>query len=191
MLYPQGSHHSSSQGIQVTSWSAKVRRITGTSIMALKLSTSSTNIRRNQRNSNAKFAITPHRRSKVMVEQTRERNYWKLGRPHKAIYEQLQVDIQAASINRRSQSVCETTRRNTAGIHPKMESYQKFSSRSFRRKSNRCVHYWIKAKRPSQRDGQNQAKNSVRPHGRSKQICRWRRRMQQQADAIPRGRQKK
>jgi hypothetical protein len=54
--------------------------------MAIRLSTSSANIRRNQRNSNAKFATTPHRRSKVMVEQTIERNYWKLGRPHKAIY---------------------------------------------------------------------------------------------------------
>jgi hypothetical protein len=57
--------------------------------MALRLSTSSTNIGRNQRNSNAKFAATPHWRSKVMVEQTGERNYWKLGRPHKAIYKQL------------------------------------------------------------------------------------------------------
>jgi hypothetical protein len=54
--------------------------------MAIRLSTSSANIRRNQRNSNAKFATTPHQRSKVMVEKTRERNYWKLGRPHKAIY---------------------------------------------------------------------------------------------------------
>jgi hypothetical protein len=42
--------------------------------MALRLSASSTNIGRNQRNSNAKFATTPHRRSKVMVKQTRERN---------------------------------------------------------------------------------------------------------------------
>jgi hypothetical protein len=57
--------------------------------MVIRLSTSSANIRRNQRNSNAKFATTPHRSSKVMVEQTRERNYWKLGRPHKAIYKQL------------------------------------------------------------------------------------------------------
>jgi hypothetical protein len=96
--------------------------------MALRLSTSSTNIGRNQRNSNAKFAATPQRHNKVMVEQIRERNYWKLGRPHKAIYKQLQVNIQATSINRRSQSVCATMRRNTAGIHPKMESYQKLSS---------------------------------------------------------------
>jgi hypothetical protein len=54
--------------------------------MALRLSTSSTNIGRNQRNSNAKFATTPHWRSKVMVEQIREINYWKLGRSHEEIY---------------------------------------------------------------------------------------------------------
>jgi hypothetical protein len=61
--------------------------------MALGLSTSSINIGRNQGNSHAKFAITPHRRSKVMVEQVRKRNNWKLGGAHKAIYEQLQVEI--------------------------------------------------------------------------------------------------
>jgi hypothetical protein len=54
--------------------------------MALRLLTSSKNTRRNKGNSNAKFAITPHRRSKVMVEQIRKRNYWKLGGTHKAIH---------------------------------------------------------------------------------------------------------
>jgi hypothetical protein len=73
--------------------------------MALGLSTSSENIGRTQRNNNAKFAITSHWRSKVMVEQIRKRNNWKLGGAHKAIHKQLLVDIQAASINRRSQSL--------------------------------------------------------------------------------------
>jgi hypothetical protein len=73
--------------------------------MALGLSTSSKNIGRNQENSNAKFAITPHRCSKVMVEQVRKRNNWKLGGTHKAVHKQLQVNIQAASIDRRSQSL--------------------------------------------------------------------------------------
>jgi hypothetical protein len=54
--------------------------------MALGLSTSSKNIRRNQGNNNAKFAITPHRHSKVMVEQARKRNNWKLGGTHKAVH---------------------------------------------------------------------------------------------------------
>jgi hypothetical protein len=55
--------------------------------MAIRLSTSSKITKRNQGNSNAKFAITPHWRSKVMVEQVRKRNNWKLGGAHKAIYE--------------------------------------------------------------------------------------------------------
>jgi hypothetical protein len=54
--------------------------------MALGLSTSSKNIRTNQGNSNAKFAITPHRRNKVMVQQVRKRNNWKLGGTHKAVH---------------------------------------------------------------------------------------------------------
>jgi hypothetical protein len=70
--------------------------------MAFRLPASSKNIRRNQENRNAKFAVTPHRCSKVMVKQTRRGNNWKLGRTHKAIHEQLQVDVQAASIYRRS-----------------------------------------------------------------------------------------
>jgi hypothetical protein len=37
--------------------------------MAFRLPTSSKTTRRNKENSNAKFATTPHRRSKVMVEQ--------------------------------------------------------------------------------------------------------------------------
>jgi hypothetical protein len=42
--------------------------------MALILLTGSKNTRRNKGNSNAKFAIIPHRRSQVMVEQIRNRN---------------------------------------------------------------------------------------------------------------------
>jgi hypothetical protein len=61
--------------------------------MALGLSTSSKITGRNQGNSNAKFAITPHWRNKVMVEQIRKINNWKLGGAHKAIYEQLQIDV--------------------------------------------------------------------------------------------------
>jgi hypothetical protein len=61
--------------------------------MALGLFASSKNIGRNQGNNHAKFAITPHQRGKVMVEKIRKRNNWKLGGAHKAIYEQLQVNI--------------------------------------------------------------------------------------------------
>jgi hypothetical protein len=55
--------------------------------MALGLLTGSENIGGNKGNSNAKLAITPHRRSKVMVEQVRKRNNWKLGGAHKTIHE--------------------------------------------------------------------------------------------------------
>jgi hypothetical protein len=55
--------------------------------MAFRLPTSNENIRRNPENSNAKFVITPHRCSKVMVKQTRRGNNWKLGGAHKIIYE--------------------------------------------------------------------------------------------------------
>jgi hypothetical protein len=54
--------------------------------MALRLLTGIKNTRRNKGNSNAKFAITPHPRGKVMVEQIRKRNNWKLGGTHKAIH---------------------------------------------------------------------------------------------------------
>jgi hypothetical protein len=55
--------------------------------MALGLLTSSENIRRNKGNSNAKLAVTPHRCNKVMVEQVRKGNNWKLGGTHKTVHE--------------------------------------------------------------------------------------------------------
>jgi hypothetical protein len=133
--------------------------------MALGLPASSTNIRRNQRNSYAKFAITPHQHSKVMIEQIRKRNYRQLGRSHEAIYTQLQVDVQKTSVHRRSQGMCVATWRNAKGVHPKMESYQKFSSRSIRRESNRHVYRRLKTRRPSRRNGKNQAEDSIRSNG--------------------------
>jgi hypothetical protein len=61
--------------------------------MSLRLLTISKTIRRNKGNNNAKFAATPHWRNKVMVEQIRKRNNWKLRGTHKAIHELLQVNI--------------------------------------------------------------------------------------------------
>jgi hypothetical protein len=46
------------------------------------------NTRRNKGNNNGKFAIAPHRRSQVMVEQIRKRNNRKLGGTNKAISSQ-------------------------------------------------------------------------------------------------------
>jgi hypothetical protein len=55
--------------------------------MALGLPTGSENIGRNKGNNNAKLATTPHRRSKVMAEQVRKRNNWKLGGTHETVHE--------------------------------------------------------------------------------------------------------
>jgi hypothetical protein len=54
--------------------------------MALGLLTSSENIRRNKGNNNAKLATITHRRSKVMVEQARKMNNWKLRGTHKTVH---------------------------------------------------------------------------------------------------------
>jgi hypothetical protein len=48
--------------------------------MALGLLTSSENIGGNKGNINAKLAITPHRSSKVMVEQVRKKEQLETGR---------------------------------------------------------------------------------------------------------------
>jgi hypothetical protein len=77
----------------------------GATVMALRLSTSSKNTRRLERDNNAKFAAPPQRPSAVMVRQARERNNWKVGGTQKAIYKQLQFNIQATNINRRNQSL--------------------------------------------------------------------------------------
>jgi hypothetical protein len=55
--------------------------------MALRLPIGSKNIGRNKGNSNAKLATIPHRRNKVMVEQVRKRNNWKLGGTHEIVHE--------------------------------------------------------------------------------------------------------
>jgi hypothetical protein len=41
-----------------------------------------------------------------------------------------------------------------------------------RQKSNICIHSWVKARKPSRRNRQNQAENSIRFNGYSKYICR-------------------
>jgi hypothetical protein len=73
--------------------------------MALRLPTSSKNIRGLERDINPELAVTPHRRGTVMFRQARERNNWKPGRTQKVIYKQLQFDLQATIINGRSQSL--------------------------------------------------------------------------------------
>jgi hypothetical protein len=73
--------------------------------VALRLPTSSKNTGGLEGDNNVEPAATPHRRGAVMVRQARERNNWKLGRTQKAVYKQLQFDLQATSVNGRSQSL--------------------------------------------------------------------------------------
>jgi hypothetical protein len=73
--------------------------------MSLRLPTSSKNIRGIKRDSNAELAATPHRRGTVMFRQAREINNWKLGQTQKVIYKQLQFDLQATIVNKKSQSL--------------------------------------------------------------------------------------
>jgi hypothetical protein len=73
--------------------------------MALRLSASSPNTRRLKRNSDAKSAALPHQRGTVLVKQARKRNNWNLGRTDQTVHKQLQINVQAASVNRRSQSL--------------------------------------------------------------------------------------
>jgi hypothetical protein len=63
---------------------------------------------------------------------------------------------------------------------------KKISSRSIKRKSNRRFHARVATRRPSWGDGQNQAEDSIRFNGYSKQICRWWRYVQQQMNAVTR-----
>jgi hypothetical protein len=57
--------------------------------MALRLSASSKDTRRLERDSNAKFAAPPHRHDTVMVRQAGERNNRKLGQTHKEVHKKL------------------------------------------------------------------------------------------------------
>jgi hypothetical protein len=56
-----------------------------------------------------------------MVTQARERNNWKLERTQKAIYKQLQFNLQTTSINGRSQIMHAKAQRFTSVIHTTME----------------------------------------------------------------------
>jgi hypothetical protein len=63
----------------------KVWWITRTHAMVIRLPTSSTNTRRNKSNSNIKSAVTPHRRSTVLVKYSTQRFHRELGRTRESI----------------------------------------------------------------------------------------------------------
>jgi hypothetical protein len=125
MLYPKGSQNAGTQRIQITSRPAKVRRITGTRTMAVKLSSSHQNTRGLKGNSNVKFAATPHRRSTVLVKQVTRRFHQKLGRARVAIHKQLPINVHTTSVNRGSEIMCTEKWRGIALIHTTLERNKK------------------------------------------------------------------
>jgi hypothetical protein len=70
--------------------------------MVVRLSISSTNTRGSKSNGNAKFVVTPHRRSAVLVKYTTQRFHQKLGRARKPICKEFSLNVQATSIIGRS-----------------------------------------------------------------------------------------
>jgi hypothetical protein len=69
----------------------------------IRLPSSSVNTWRNKSNGDAKFAITPHRRSTVLVKHFTQRFHGKLGRTRKSIHKKLSFNVQTSSVTRRSQ----------------------------------------------------------------------------------------
>jgi hypothetical protein len=105
--------------------------------MVIGLSASSTDIRGNKSDYNAKFATIPHRRSTVLVEYPTQRIHWNLGRTRKPIRKKFPFNIQAPSITGGSQSVCAKERRNSTFLYTMMECNLKLSRGRLRRMSNR------------------------------------------------------
>jgi hypothetical protein len=83
-----------------------------------------------------------------MVRQARERNNWKLGRTQKAVYKQLQFDLETTSVNGRSQSLHVEAQWITLIIHTTMEHHQKLCRRRFWR-----FHNWVTTSRSSREMG--------------------------------------
>jgi hypothetical protein len=61
--------------------------------MVVRLPASSRDIRRNKSNSYAKFTVTPHRRSTVLVEHPTQRFYQELGRVRESIRKKFLLNI--------------------------------------------------------------------------------------------------
>jgi hypothetical protein len=136
MLYSTSSQSANTQRIQVTARSTEIRRVIGGTIMVIRLSASSKNTRGLQGNRNAKPAVTPHWSNMVMVRQTRKRNNWELERTRQIVHRQLQVNLQMASINQRTQSLHPKIRGDTSFIHTTLEYNKIFSRRCLRQDSN-------------------------------------------------------
>jgi hypothetical protein len=93
--------------------------------MAIKISSSSANTRRNKSDNNAKFTTPPHRRSTVLVKHPTQRIHRELGQTGKSIRKKFSFDIQMSSINRRSQILYAGKGRNSTIIYPAVEYNKK------------------------------------------------------------------
>jgi hypothetical protein len=97
--------------------------VTRTNSMVVRLPTSSTNTRGNKSNDNAKFAVTPHRRSAVLVKYFTGRFHRKLGETRKSIRKKFLLNIQTASVIGRSYVVRAEERRNSALLYTTLECH--------------------------------------------------------------------
>jgi hypothetical protein len=73
--------------------------------MVIRLPVRSTNTQRNESNGNAKFAVTPHRRSAVLAKYSTQRFHQELGRTREVIRKKFSLNIQAPSVTGRNQVV--------------------------------------------------------------------------------------
>jgi hypothetical protein len=73
--------------------------------MVIRLPASSTNTRRDESNSDAKSAVTPHRRSAVLVKYATQQFHRELGRTREPIHKKFLLNIQTPIVTRRNQVV--------------------------------------------------------------------------------------
>jgi hypothetical protein len=159
--------------------------------MVIRPPSSSTYTRRNKSNGDAKFAVTPHRRSTVLVKHLTQRFHWELGRTREPICKKFSFDIQSSSVLKRSQILHIEQGRNPMLIHTAVEHNKKFYRRHLRRADNRCFLSWPSPFGSFGRIRENKTQKSVGVNGDGKQIRRWRRRLQQQKSMFTKSRQSK
>jgi hypothetical protein len=138
--------------------------------MAIRLSSSSANTRRNKSNSNVKFTTPPHRRSTVLGKHPTQQIHREFGQTGKSIRKKFLFDIQTSSINRRSQILYAEKGQNSTIIYLAVEYNKKLRRRHLRQADSRCFFGWPSPFGPRGRIGENKAQNGVRINRDRKQI---------------------
>jgi hypothetical protein len=129
--------------------------------MVVRLLESSTNTQRKKSNSHAKFVVTPHRRSTVLVEHYTQGFHRELGSIGKPIRKKFSLNIQAPNVFGRSQVMRAEERQNPTLLYTTLERNQKLCRRHLRRESNRCLFGWPALFRSRGRGRENKAKDGV------------------------------